>query len=319
MDHTTSSNAYKISRLTILFVSIASVFTLNLYAQVYTATSTVTVTAIVVDPNAPVVVPPPVSGGGGGGGGGGGVPLTTGSDSAVFKGLAYPGSIVTLLKNGVIAAETPASPNGTFEITLRNLNPGTYSFGILAEDSERRKSTLDLYTVFIATGVSTVVEGIFIPPTITTDKVETRRGDPITLLGKAAPNANITLSIHSETELVKKTTSNSSGSWLYKLDSLELEVGDHEGKARSSTQQDLSLFSDIVNFTVGTRNVVRTASTVSSSMKCDLNNDIRVNILDFSIMAFWYKRTGFPVKVDLNADKKIDLADVSILAYCWTG
>ena len=301
-------------------ISIASLFVVNLHAQVYTSTSTVTVTAIVVDPNAPVVVPPPVSGGGGGGGsGGGGVPLTTGSDSAVFKGLAYPGSIVTLLKNGVIAAETPASPNGTFEITLRNLNPGTYSFGILAEDSERRKSTLDLYTVFIATGVSTVVEGIFIPPTITTDKVETRRGDPITLLGKAAPNANITLSIHSETELVKKTTSNSSGSWLYKLDSLELEVGEHEGKARSSTQQDLSLFSDVVNFTVGTRNVVRTASTVSSPVKCDLNNDTRVNLLDFSIMAFWYKRTGFPVKVDLNADKKIDLADVSILAYCWTG
>jgi hypothetical protein len=163
------------------------------------------------------------------------------------------------------------------------------------------------------------VEGIFIPPTITTDKIETRRGDPITLLGKAAPNANITLSIHSERELVKKTTSNSSGSWLYKLDSLELEVGDHEGKARSSIQEDLSLFSDIVNFTVGTRNVVRTASTVSSSVKCDLNNDTRVNLLDFSIMAFWYKRTGFPIKVDLNADKKIDLADVSILAYCWTG
>jgi hypothetical protein len=44
-----------------------------------------------------------------------------------------------------------------------------------------------------------------------------------------------------------------------------------------------------------------------------------VNILDFSIMAFWYKRLGFPAKVDLNTDNKVNLTDLSILAYCWTG
>ena len=53
--------------------------------------------------------------------------------------------------------------------------------------------------------------------------------------------------------------------------------------------------------------------------RCDLNNDSRVNILDFSIMAFWYKRLGFPPRVDLNADNNINLTDLSILAYCWTG
>jgi hypothetical protein len=53
--------------------------------------------------------------------------------------------------------------------------------------------------------------------------------------------------------------------------------------------------------------------------KCDLNNDNRVNLLDFSIMAFWYKRLGFPPKVDLNSDANVNLTDLSILAYCWTG
>lgn len=330
MDYKASTNSRTIDttlpRYTkFLLVLFFAVYPLSLFAQTYTSTSTVTITAVVPDPNAPAPTPTPApSGGGGGGGGGGGVPLSTasGSDTAVFKGLAYPGSVITLIKNGVIAAEVPASPNGTFEIRLRGLNPGTYSFGIRAEDPDKLRSTLDLYTIFVAAAVTTVVDGIFIPPTITTDKVEVKRGDPIILAGRSAPNANVTLTVHSATELIKKITSNSSGSWLYKLDSSELEIGSHEGKVRASTESDLSLYSDPVGFNVGTTNRLRPAGAsvaLSGKAKCDLNGDSRVNIFDFSIMAFWYKRTGFPAKVDMNADGKINLTDFSIIAYCWTG
>jgi hypothetical protein len=284
----------------------------------------VTISAYVIDPNAPPdpSPAPSPSPSGGGGGGGGGVPLGTtnsGSDTAIFKGLAYPGSIVTLLKNGVIVTEVPASPDGSFEIRLRNLNPGTYSFGIRAEDAGHLRSTLDLYTVYVSSGVTTVVDGIFIPPTITADKSEVKLGDPIVLFGKAAPSANLTISIHSSREIVKKTLSNSSGGWLYKLDSSELEMGTHEGKVRASTESDLSLYSDPLAFTVGTKNTLRSSPSSSSTNRCDLNGDTRVNLIDFSIMAFWYKRSGFPAKVDFNADGKINLTDLSILAYCWTG
>jgi hypothetical protein len=294
------------------------------YALTLSSSDTVTITAYIADPNAPVVVPPttPPSGGGGGGGGGGGVPLTTngsGSDVVVFKGLAYPGSIVTLLKNGVILTELPASPDGTFEIHVNNLNPGTYSFGIRAEDNQHLRSTLDLYTVYISAGVTTVVDGIFIPPTITTDKLEVKAGDPVLLFGKSAPSANLTLSIHSGSEIVKKTKSDTSGGWLFKLDSNELELGNHEAKVRASTDTDISLYSSVASFTIGTKNTPRTVGSASPSRRCDLNNDGRVNLSDFSIMAFWYKRTGFPAKIDLNNDGKINLTDLSILAYCWTG
>jgi hypothetical protein len=330
MDYQTSSNSRTIDTTLpryskLLLVLFLAVSPLSLFAQTYTGTSTVTITAVVPDPNAPAPTPTPApSGGGGGGGGGGGVPLSaaSGSDTAIFKGLAYPGSVITLIRNGVIAAEVPASPSGTFEIRLRGLNPGTYSFGIRAEDPDKLRSTLDLYTIYVAAAVTTVVDGIFIPPTITTDKVEVKRGDPIILAGRSAPNANVTLTVHSATELIKKITSNSSGSWLYKLDSSELEIGSHEGKVRASTESDLSLYSDPVGFNVGTTNRLRPAGAsvaLSGKAKCDLNGDSRVNIFDFSIMAFWYKRTGFPAKVDMNADGKINLTDFSIIAYCWTG
>lgn len=51
----------------------------------------------------------------------------------------------------------------------------------------------------------------------------------------------------------------------------------------------------------------------------DLNNDCRVNLVDFSIMTYWRKKENPPKKIDLNKDKKINIVDFSILAYYWTG
>ncbi len=51
----------------------------------------------------------------------------------------------------------------------------------------------------------------------------------------------------------------------------------------------------------------------------DVNADGRVDLVDFSIMAYWYGRPHPPALVDLNADGKVDLVDFSIIAYHWTG
>jgi hypothetical protein len=243
------------------------------------------------------------------------------SDSVIFRGIAYPGSTITLLKNGQTMAQIPASPNGTFEIRVRNLDGGTYTFSVRAEDESRLTSKLVTFTLYLTTGITTVIDGIFIPPTITTDKSEVKRGDIITFLGSAVPSADLRLSLHSDTEILKKTQSNASGTWIYKMDSSELELGDHEGKARSITSNDVSLYSDSVLFRVGDTNKNRSKSLTLNGFRkrCDLNGDNRVNLLDFSIMAFWYKRLGFPDKVDLNTDQRVNLTDLSILAYCWTG
>ena len=59
-------------------------------------------------------------------------------------------------------------------------------------------------------------------------------------------------------------------------------------------------------------------------IKGDLNGDCRVNLVDFSIAAYWYTRTlssDFALKEQeqLNGDSKISLIDFSIMAYYWTG
>ena len=120
---------------------------------------------------------------------------------------------------------------------------------------------------------------------------------------------------------MKKTNSTALGAWSYALDSKDYSFGDYTAKARALTASDTSPYSDPLAFRIGDTDRFR--SKISSlggfRKRCDLNDDDRVNLLDFSIMAFWYKRLGFPERVDLNSDKSINLTDLSILAYCWTG
>ena len=66
------------------------------------------------------------------------------------------------------------------------------------------------------------------------------------------------------------------------------------------------------------------AEDVACGGRADLNCDKRVNLVDFSIAAYWYKRTisaEFAVKEKerLNGDGKVDLVDFSIMAFYWTG
>ena len=55
------------------------------------------------------------------------------------------------------------------------------------------------------------------------------------------------------------------------------------------------------------------------SMVADINCDNKVNIVDMSIMLYWYRLKEYIGKVDLNSDKIINIGDFSVLAYYWTG
>ena len=49
----------------------------------------------------------------------------------------------------------------------------------------------------------------------------------------------------------------------------------------------------------------------------DLNCDGYVDIVDFSIMYYWYEKVEVPARVDLAADGVINLADFSVMAFYW--
>ncbi len=94
-------------------------------------------------------------------------------------------------------------------------------------------------------------------------------------------------------------------------------MGQHQTKSKSALDGEITAFGKTVGFVVGTKNVL--ADLPKSLLKVDVNNDARVNLVDFSIVAYWYTRANPPAYVDLNGDGRVDLVDFSIMAFNWTG
>ncbi len=267
----------------------------------------------------PVASTPPSGGGGGGGGGGG--PLV--STSVNFSGKAYPRSTVTLLKDAQVAATTVAGADANFQISLTNLSSGNYIFSVYSEDKDGRRSSLLSFPVSVTSGATTNVTGIFIAPTISTDKTEVRKGDNIVIFGQSVALGDITISVNSHEEFFIKTKADTNGVYVGNFDTTPLEYGQHTTKSKAAIANEISSFGPAVNFAVGTKNVLA-GKTAKCPARADLNNDCKVNLVDFSIAAYWYKRTlsasfGVVEKAELNGDGKITLVDFSIMAYYWTG
>lgn len=251
---------------------------------------------------------------GGGGGGGGYVPSV--QTVVNFSGRAYPESTVTLLKDAQIATTTVAGADADFQISLSGLSGGNYIFGIYSEDNKGVRSSLLTFPIGITTGATTQVSGIFLAPTIAVDQSEVKRGDNIAIFGQSIPKAEITIAINSDEEFFDKTLADTNGAYLYNFDTAPLDMGQHFTKSKAALSGEISSFSKVVSFSVGTKNVAKAAQEF---LKGDLGGDGRVNLVDFSIAAYWYKRPSPPATVDLSNDGKVDLIDFSIMAFYWTG
>lgn len=249
-----------------------------------------------------------------GGGGAGGPLVTTG---ITFSGRAYPLSKVTILKDGQIAITTIAGPDASFSATLSNLSTGNYTFSVYGEDKNGNHSTLFTFPVYFTYGSNTAVGGIFLAPTIDVDKMEVKKGDNIAIFGQTVPSSDVTISVHSDKEYIGKIKADAGGVYLYNFDTVPLEYGNHDTKSKTAFLTEITSFGKTVAFLVGDKNVLK--GEKACAIRGDLNGDCRVNLIDFSIMAFWYKKSSPPAKVDMNNDAKVNLVDFSILAYNWTG
>lgn len=282
--------------------------------------SITTSTEISASPVAPIT--PPDNGGGGGGGGGGGIPPSGDNASAIFKGRAYPLSDVSLLRDGQLAATTKSGPDAIFEISISNLSAGSYNFGVNSTDNLGNRSLTQTFPVTLTKNATISISGIFIAPTISIDKQVVKKGDNLAIFGRSVPNGQIVIAINSDNEIFANTATDNSGAYLYNLDTSPLEMGDHSAKSKSSINTEISPFGESALFKVGSQNI--SAKPAPKFLKGDLNSDGKVNLTDFSIGAYWYKRslTGAIIQTEidrLNGDGQINLADFSIIAYYWTG
>lgn len=263
------------------------------------------------------------SGGSSGGGGGGGfedalAPYPSGDGQVTISGYAPAGSEIVGLVDGDIALRGRANNAGVYSITYERIGRGVYTFGVYAIDqSNTRSSTFS--TSFTVTGSrSTTLSNINITPTVRVSPDPVNPGTTVTFSGYAIPNATVTVENERDGSAASRqsltTTSGSNGAWSLPLQTNGFTTGTYKVRVKAEQEGGVETnFSNYVLYGVG--------QAADRGINADLNRDGRVNLVDFSILLFWWNSAGgdSDPPADINGDGRVNLVDFSILLFNWTG
>jgi hypothetical protein len=254
-------------------------------------------------------VPPPPGGGGGGGSG----PVVT---SAVLSGQTGPGQVITVLSGSQVVATATANATGAFSVTIQGLTGGQYTYSVFGTDSSQRRTSLYSVPVTVPVGATVTVGNIILSPTVSATASEIKKGDPIIFSGQTVPNASVEITVTPGLPVIN-ITAGADGMFSYSLATSSLEFGTYI--ARLIALLSPQLFSNPsfpITFKVGNKTV---AAPTAHGTCSDFNQDGLINLVDFSILVYWFQKTSPPARIDCNSDNIIDLVDFSILMYYWTG
>lgn len=271
------------------------------------------------------------SGGGGGGGGGsddgdtagGGFestdgPYRSGDGRVVITGYASPRSTVYALVDGKAAENTRAGSDGSYEVVIDLIARGAYTFGVYAVDTSNTKSST-FSTSFTVSGARTsALSNINIPPTLKATPDPVNPGATLTLSGFTMPGASVTVENEKDKSSASKqsftATADNNGAWSVNVPTAGFSAGTYKARVKAKfTSGSETNFSAFVLYGVGQ------AATRATS--ADLNRDGKVNLVDFSILLFWWNTDGgtSDPSADINGDGRVSLTDFSILLFNWTG
>lgn len=262
-----------------------------------------------------------LAGAGGGGSSGGGSSSSGGGETELgdtqvrITGQGYPNTTINILLDGENVGTVRTSGDGTFEF-LTGTAPGTASLGVWADDNENVRSITYSTTFDVTQAAITTVDNVMLPPTITLSTQNIDPGDTVIAEGQAIPNETVELHVGSDGP-VFETEAGANGRWEIEVETDALASAEYTVRARSVTGSGglttESSFSNSLQLFVGVD------GTPSSS--ADLNRDERVDLVDFSILVFWWGTDAgdSDPSADINQDSSVNLADFSILLFNWTG
>ena len=278
------------------------------------------------------------SGGGGSGGGGGGgtgpgtggtagggfeatdAPYRSGDGRVTITGFTSPRSDLVILVDGKEAQRQKSDNQGSYEIVIDGIARGVYTFGIYALDPNKNKSST-FSTSFTVTGARTsALSNINIAPTLKVSPDPVNPGTTLTVSGYSLPNANVTLENEKDGSGASRqqltATTDSNGAFSIAINTSSFSNGTFKIRAKAEQVQGLIK----TNYSAYTLYGVGQAAVKPTS--ADLNRDGKVNLVDFSILLYWWGTpnggTSDP-SADINGDTKVNLVDFSILLFNWTG
>ncbi len=223
----------------------------------------------------------------------------------VVSGFAPPGMLLVLLKDGQRVGGAFAKLNGEFQITVSGIGSGKYKMQIIGTDNEGRIARSETISVTVTDSATTKVSGLTLPPTMS---VRTYDGQVI-VSGRTTLGSALELFVNGT-----KVASASSG-----LD------GSYEFKLKNVKQGAVILLSVMRGDSATFSARVYESETLPDAVpgKCeiiaDINNDCKVDVVDFFVTKARYLLEQFSGRFDYNKDGELTLTDFSIMAYYWTG
>jgi hypothetical protein len=220
-----------------------------------------------------------------------------------------------VLLDGKEVGTVRADSVGRFDFAS-NASPGTVSIGFWTTDSAGTRSITYTTTFDVTQGAITNVNGVLVPPTIRINDTTVNPGDIVTFSGQTIPNAQIEVKIDANGQTLR-ATSDGSGNWSTTLNTQGLSNAAHTARARfsigSGNLSSQSTYSTTLQFFVGVEGAPARPS--------DLNRDGSVNLIDFSILIFWWGSAGgnSDPAADISGNGRVSLEDFSILLFNWTG
>ncbi len=267
----------------------------------------------------------PIAGGGGdasgssGGGGGGSPSDDVGDTSVTVSGKAFPNVTVNILEDGDTIGTVRTNSSGDFQFST-DAQPGATTYGFWANDQSGTRSTTFNTTFDVTQGAVTTVTGIYLPPTLKLSATSIPSSGSLVLSGQTVPNVRVHVHFDNN-RIVETVTADAGGRWTLTMPGTRFERGSRTVKVKfeivegvGGTTKRESSFSALQSFGVDAA-----AQAVAGSS--DLNRDGKVNLIDFSILIFWWGSNGGNSNppADINSNAKVGLEDFSILLFNWTG
>lgn len=245
--------------------------------------------------------------------------LNSGTNKIIFSGTGYPNSNVFLLKDSNLFTSSVSDSDGNFKIEYSSLNSGNFDFALYAKDPQGKRSPLSLFSVLFSGNQTKEFKNIIIPPTISLNNKKVKQGDSLNVFGFAQKNSKVNIHLVDNGQTKKfEVISGPEGFYNYNLSTIKFNFSVYQIYSFTRYLNSISENSEKLDFEIG-EITIPYPNFNGCPQKADLNQDCKVDLVDFSILAYWYLKSNFPTEVDFNLDSKIDLIDFSILAYNWTG
>ncbi|MFH1235465.1 MAG: dockerin type I domain-containing protein [Parcubacteria group bacterium] len=253
-------------------------------------------------------------------------PLDEPDTIIIFRGIAYPSSTVKISQDGSVISVLTSNTQAQFDVPAI-VNPGTYTFTIVGIDSQGIEGKVSNFTLTLSKSTTTTISGIFLGPTITRDLPSIEAGETETVSGTTVPNSEVNVTLTSpggEAAIgnikvaVVIASADTNGRWQKLFNADDLVVGVHEAKAQAIEPLNLMIseFSKTVSFEVLSTGQ---PDQCAGRLAADINCDGFVNLVDFSIMLFYWQQTSpANARADINADNIVNLIDFSIMLFYWT-